>query len=127
MNRSGTLAITIAALSVLGVAFAAVAAPYTPKSSQCYGACTATGRCSVSGLHTSSAQCPRNGLMPIAPNGGGRGAMIYSITSSARASSVDGTSMPSALAVLRLIAISYLVGACTARFAGFSPLRMRSI
>ena len=42
MNRSGTLAITIAALSVLGVAFAAVAAPYTPKSSQCYGACTAS-------------------------------------------------------------------------------------
>ena len=41
MNRSGTFAITIAALSVLGVAFAAVAAPYTPKSSQCYGACTA--------------------------------------------------------------------------------------
>ena len=41
MNRSGTLAITIAALSVLGVAFAAVAAPYPPKSSQCYGACTA--------------------------------------------------------------------------------------
>jgi hypothetical protein len=41
MNRSGTLAITIAALSVLAVAFAAVAAPYPPKSSQCYGACTA--------------------------------------------------------------------------------------
>ena len=41
MNRPGTLAITIAALSVLGMAFAAVAAPYTPKSSQCYGACTA--------------------------------------------------------------------------------------
>ena len=51
----------------------------------------------------------------------------HSITSSARASSVAGTSRPSALAVLRLIAISYLVGACTARFAGFSPLRMRSI
>ena len=37
MNRPGTLAITIAALSVLGMAFAAVAAPYTPKSGQCYG------------------------------------------------------------------------------------------
>src|SRR4051812_458803 len=50
----------------------------------------------------------------------------HSITSSARASSVDGTSMPSVLAVLRLITSSYLVGACTGRSAGFSPLRMRS-
>ena len=50
----------------------------------------------------------------------------YSITSSARASSVGGTSRPSALAVLRLITSSYLVGACTGRSAGFSPLRMRS-
>jgi hypothetical protein len=30
------------------------------------------------------------------------------------------------LAVLRLITNSYLVGACTGRSAGFSPLRMRS-
>src|SRR5262245_25861233 len=37
----------------------------------------------------------------------------HSITSSARASSVGGTSRSSALAVLRLITISYLVGACT--------------
>jgi hypothetical protein len=50
----------------------------------------------------------------------------HSITSSARASSVGGTSRPSALAVLRLITSSYLVGACTGRSAGFSPLRMRS-
>ena len=35
----------------------------------------------------------------------------YSITSSARARRVGGTSMPSALAVLRLITSSYLVGA----------------
>src|SRR5262249_5478347 len=35
----------------------------------------------------------------------------HSITSSARTSSVGGTSMPSALAVLRLIASSYFVGA----------------
>ena len=33
---------------------------------------------------------------------------------------------PSALAVLRLIIRSYLVGACTGMSAGFSPLRMRS-
>src|SRR5262245_9613630 len=36
----------------------------------------------------------------------------HSITSSARASSVAGTSRPSALAVLRLITRSYLVGYC---------------
>ena len=51
----------------------------------------------------------------------------YSITSFARASRFGGTVMPSAFAVLRLIANPYLVGACTGRFAGFSPLRMRSI
>src|SRR5262245_3050342 len=51
---------------------------------------------------------------------------LYSITSSARASSVGGTSRPSALAVLRLITSSYLVGACTGRSPGFSPLRIRS-
>src|SRR5262245_16361485 len=50
----------------------------------------------------------------------------HSITSSARASTVAGTSRPSALAVLRLITSSYLVGACTGRLAGFSPLRIRS-
>ena len=52
--------------------------------------------------------------------------ITYSITSSARARSVGGTVRPSALAVLRLITSSYLVGACTGRSAGFSPLRMRS-
>src|SRR5262249_48559545 len=46
----------------------------------------------------------------------------HSITSSASASSVGGTSMPSALAVLRLITNSYLVSACTGRSVGFSPL-----
>ncbi len=50
----------------------------------------------------------------------------YSMTSSARASSIGGTSSPSVLAVLRLITSSYLVGACTGKSAGFSPLRMRS-
>ena len=50
----------------------------------------------------------------------------YSITSSARASSVGGTSRPSAFAVLRLMTSSYLVGACTGRSAGFSPLRTRA-
>src|SRR5262249_14387697 len=50
----------------------------------------------------------------------------HSMTSSARARSIGGTSIPSAFAVLRLTANSYLVGACTGKSAGFSPLRMRS-
>src|SRR3954463_1852320 len=50
----------------------------------------------------------------------------HSITSSARPSTLSGTGSPSAFAVLRLITSSYLVGACTGRSAGFSPLRMRS-
>ena len=51
--------------------------------------------------------------------------LAHSITSSARASKLSGTVSPSALAVLRLITSSYLVGACTGKSAGFSPLRMR--
>src|SRR5262249_28524559 len=47
----------------------------------------------------------------------------YSITSSARASSVGG--IPSARAVLRLINSANLVGCTTGRSDGFSPLRMR--
>src|SRR5689334_17409585 len=43
---------------------------------------------------------------------------FHSITSSARASHVGGRSRPSALAVLRLMARSYLVGACTGSSAG---------
>ena len=49
----------------------------------------------------------------------------YSITSSARASRVGGTSRPSVLAVFRLTTSSKLVGCCTGRSAGLSPLRMR--
>src|SRR5258708_33804386 len=50
----------------------------------------------------------------------------HSSTSSARASTLVGTSRPSALAVFRLISSSYLVGACTGRSAGLAPLRRRS-
>src|SRR5262249_6886498 len=53
-------------------------------------------------------------------------AASHSITSSARCCSIQGTSRPSAFAVLRLMTNSYLVGACTGRSSGFSPLRMRS-
>src|SRR5262249_13108743 len=53
-------------------------------------------------------------------------AALHSSTSSARASSVGGTSRPSIFAVLRLMISSYFVGACTGRSAGFSPLTMQS-
>jgi len=53
-------------------------------------------------------------------------AAVHSITSSARASTVGGSSKPIAFAVLRLMTSSYLFGACTGSSAGFSPLRMRS-
>src|SRR5262249_8800415 len=52
-------------------------------------------------------------------------AALHSITSSARASKVAGTSRPSALAVFRLITSSNLVGCMIGRSAGFAPLRMR--
>jgi hypothetical protein len=39
---------------------------------------------------------------------------------------VGGTSRPSVLAVFKLMTSSYLVGACTGKPEGFTPLRMRS-
>jgi hypothetical protein len=45
----------------------------------------------------------------------------YSITSSAIASSVGGTSIPSARAVCMLMTNSNLVGCCTGRSAGLTP------
>src|SRR6516162_2983860 len=50
----------------------------------------------------------------------------HSITSSASARRVGGTVRPSVLAVLRLMTNSYLVGACTGKSPGFSPLKIRS-
>jgi hypothetical protein len=50
----------------------------------------------------------------------------YSITSSARCCRNQGTSRPNALAVLRLIASSNVVGCSTGRSAGFAPLRILS-
>src|SRR5215831_13129474 len=58
----------------------------------------------------------------IAPAFGWR---THSITSSASDSSVGGTSMPSTLAVCRLMTNSNLVGCMIGRSAGFSPLRTR--
>jgi hypothetical protein len=68
-------------------------------------------------------QRPRDGRAAEQPD---ERAPPHSINSSARASSVGDTSRPNALAVLRLITSSYLVGACTGSSPGFSPLRMRS-
>jgi hypothetical protein len=45
----------------------------------------------------------------------------YSITSSARASSVGGTSRPSALAILRLMTSTNLTGAWTGSSLGLAP------
>src|SRR5262245_27872411 len=50
----------------------------------------------------------------------------HSITSSARASKIGGTSKPKALAVFRLTTNSNLVPCCTGRSAGFAPLRILS-
>ena len=49
--------------------------------------------------------------------------VIYSITSLACARSVDGTGMPSALAVFRLITSSYLVGALHGEVRRFLALK----
>ena len=51
----------------------------------------------------------------------------YSITSSARSSTVGGTVIPSALAVLRLMINKNLVGKATGRSAGLAPLRILSM
>jgi len=50
---------------------------------------------------------------------------LYSITSSARPSSVMGNVRPSAFAVFMLTTNSIFTDCCTGRSAGFSPLRMR--
>ncbi len=51
--------------------------------------------------------------------------LFYSITSSARASSVGGISRSSALAALRLMTSSNLVDCMTGTSAVFAPLRLR--
>src|SRR5262249_20615905 len=51
---------------------------------------------------------------------------FHSITSSARASSVSGTVRPNALAVLRLMINSNLIGCWTGKSAGLTPFNTRS-
>src|SRR5262245_21156989 len=50
----------------------------------------------------------------------------HSMTSSARASNMAGTSRPSALATVRLMTNSNLVGCSTGRSPGFAPRRILS-
>ena len=63
-------------------------------------------------------ECAKNGLMRH------NKLHLYSITSSAPASSVGGTVRPSALAALRLMTSSNLVGCWTGKSAGWAPLRI---
>jgi hypothetical protein len=77
---------------------------------------------SVFGLRSDISRRPR---VPKAALSNRSTAAPYSITSSAMASSVGGTSRPSALAVLRLMTSSNLVGCTTGRSVGFAPLRIR--
>jgi hypothetical protein len=51
----------------------------------------------------------------------------YSITLSARASSIDGTSRPSAFAVFRLMTNSKRVACSMGRSAGFAPCKILSM
>src|SRR5262245_43462557 len=54
-------------------------------------------------------------------------APLHSITSSASESRLSEILIPSALAVLRLITVSNLVGCSTGRSAGFAPLRILAV
>src|SRR5262249_26020342 len=53
-----------------------------------------------------------------------QGTLAYSITRSARASTVSGIVMPSAFAVRKLIDSSTCVGCWTGRSAGFTPVNI---
>ena len=69
-------------------------------------------------------------LRAASANASARGCLLsplgYSMTSSARARSVGGTSSPRTFAVFRLITSSYRVGCCTGKSLGFVPRRIRS-
>jgi len=76
-------------------------------------------------LMTLTGPGPRRQVASIRPTT--LGPTAYSITSSASASTLTGTSSPIALAVLRLRTRSYREGGCSGRSAGVSPFRMRSM
>src|SRR5262249_27520953 len=81
---------------------------------------------SASPLKADIASAPRNvRFLPKADKRTATKKHNYSITSSAIASSLSGISRPSALAVLRLMMSSNLVGCITGKSAGLAPLRIR--
>src|SRR6516165_11388990 len=79
--------------------------------------------------HLCPGRARREGHRAAAVNGRAMSAWslcdCYSITSSARASSVGGSVMPRTLAVIRLMISSTFTACWTGRSAGLSPLRMR--
>src|SRR5215831_13666801 len=87
------------------------------------------GFATESGDHGVAAGCPRRER----PRGGRAAeqrderAALHSITSSARASKVGGMAIPMALAVLRLMISSNLVGCAIGRSPGFSPFNTRPV
>src|SRR5215475_10804087 len=72
-----------------------------------------------------AARAPRAATLPARRRQRDEIAPLHSITSSARASSVGGTSRPTVLAVWELMTSSSLVDCTTGKSAGFAPLRMR--
>src|SRR5258708_35086989 len=76
-------------------------------------------RCTPDSGHRRPARpCPKSAI-------GGRN-RSHSISSSARASNMGGTVKPSALAVLRLMTSSNMVGCSSGRSAGWGPFRILS-
>jgi hypothetical protein len=89
------------------------------------------GHVLVNGPKSASAGCPQSAQMPTGGEWRARSqkchnrkSVRYSITSSARARIDGGMVRPSALAVLRLITKSNLVGCSTGMSAGFAPRRI---
>src|SRR5262249_10891797 len=96
----------------------------------------ASGHYRASELYPSwSAHSPKADIVALAadvglgpfPDSCAAARRVYSMISSARPDKDSGTVMPSALAVLRLMANSIFVTCCTGRSAGFSPLRIRAV
>ena len=78
-------------------------------------------------LDATSARAPSGHAAAAPPSSVMNSRRSHSITSSASASNIGGISRPSALAVLRFMMSSNLVGCYTGKSAGFSPLRIRPV
>jgi hypothetical protein len=82
--------------------------------------------------HLSTRSRPNRGLLGTSVSGRNglsqsSKLIVYSITSSARASNMGGTVRPSALAVLSLMANANAIGCWTGRSAALASLRTRSL